>query len=537
MMLHIDGKEMARRPLAGPLASTRAPVSVGRNTEAAMRRSTVLIRDARIWSRALSAEELASPAPLRPDGLVLDVDLRTLAPRAREPWDYPKGDYWAFGGDFGDFPNDDNFCCNGLIQADRTGNPHLQEVKKVYQEVTVTPVRTDEGLVRVTNEHFFIDLSRFAASWKLEEDGRTLRAGTLGSLPIAPRQSREVQVPIGPYVPKPGAEAFLTVSFALAADAPWAPKGHVVAWDQLPLTVRPAAPAAPAALAAPEVSEDALAFTVAAGGARLRIGKRSGALESYVWNGRELIASPLVPNFWRAPTDNDRGNGMGNWAAVWRHAGHARKVLKWERAAGPGGAVRIAFDLKYPAGDTAGRIAYTVRGDGTVEVESEVTPKGRDLPVLPRIGLQMRMPAGLDRVEWFGRGPHESYRDRKTSAPVGIHRAAVSELIYEYVEPGENGNRCDVRWAAVTDGKGSGLKVTAPGLMEFSAWPYTQEALAAAFHPWEIRRAAEVTVNLDLGQMGVGGDDSWGARTHREYTLPPGKTYSHRIILQPVGGR
>jgi beta-galactosidase len=536
MRLSIDGKEMAKKALVGPIASTRAPVSIGRNTEVASRMSTVLIRDARIFARALSPEELAAPEKARAEGRVLDVDLRAIVPAAGKPWDNPAKLTWLFGGDFGDFPNDDNFCCNGLIQADRTPNPHLQEVKKVYSNVKVEPVRIEEGVLRVTNKNFFIDLSRFEASWKLEEDGAPVGSGSLGSLTIGPRESKEVAVPIGTVARKPGSEYFLTVSFALAADAPWAPKGHVVAWDQLPLPVVPIPPA-PAGAAPPKVPEiggDDAAFAISSGDVKIRIGKKSGALESYSFKGRELIASPLVPNFWRAPTDNDRGNGMPNWANAWRHAGHQRKVLKVERVEAPDAAA-IAADLRFPAGETTGRVIYKFYDGGRLEVEFSVTPKG-DLPVLPRIGLQMRMAPGFDRVAWFGRGPHENYWDRKTSAAVGVYRARVPELIHDYVEPQESGNRTDVRWAAFTDAKGFGLRARGQPAIEFSAWPYTQEAVAAAFHLHEIRWSAETTVNLDYRQMGVGGDDSWGARTHKEYTLPPGQTYSYRFVLEPLAG-
>ena len=146
------------------------------------------------------------------------------------------------------------------------------------------------------------------------------------------------------------------------------------------------------------------------------------------------------------------------------------------------------------------------------------------------------MPAGFERVAWFGRGPHENYWDRKTGAAVGRHESLVRDLIFEYVEPQENGHRTDVRWVTIADAAGFGFKASGFPALEFSAWPYTMEALQAAYHPWEIRRTAEITVNLDHRQMGVGGDDSWGARTHGEYTLPSNRTYTHRLRLEPLGG-
>ncbi|MBN1417304.1 MAG: DUF4981 domain-containing protein [Planctomycetes bacterium] len=523
--LFIDGRETAQASIAGPIASSRAPVSIGRNTEIASRRSSVLIRRARIHRGSVS-----------PDNLVLDVDLREVAPRERKPWDYGREWYWAFGGDFGDVPNDDNFCCNGLIQADRTANPHLHEVKKVYQEIKVSPVNLDEGLVRITNKHFFIDLSPFEATWRIDQDGTTIRSGTLDLPAIGPRESKDVKIPIASFERKPGAEYFLTVSFALARATRWAPAGHVVAWDQMPLSDRIPSPAAPASSgSAPDLASDGASFTVSGKDFRMRIGKASGAIESYAWKGRELLAAPIEPNFWRAPTDNDRGNNMVNWASAWASAGPRRTVSKIERVDGPAGAVRIAADMKLTAGDSTCRLVYTVFGDGRVDIEETLEPRG-DLPVIPRIGLQFRMPAGFDHVAWYGRGPHENYWDRKTSAAVGLYRARVADLIFEYVEPQENGQRTDVRWVTFTDEKGAGLKAYGFPTIEFSAWPYTMEALQAAYHPYEIRRSAESTVNLDYRQMGVGGDDSWGARTHPEYTLPANRPYTYTVRLEPLGG-
>jgi beta-galactosidase len=535
MRLFIDGVRAAERALAGPLGASRAPVSVGRNSAHAMRRSSVVIREARIYARALSAEELRGAAPRSSEGLVLDVDCRQAAPAERQPWDYARAEYFAFGGDFGDYPNDDNFCCNGLLHADRTPNPHLFEVKKVYQNIKVRPVDLGEGRVLVQNKHFFSDLAGFEALWKIEENGAALQSGSLGALAVEPGAEREVRIPFAPFARAPGAEYFLTVSFVLAADAPWAPKGHVAAWDQCPFAAEiPDPPAAPSSAPGLSVSHQN-GVLVRGADFSLRIGHESGALESYVWKGRELLAAPLVPNFWRAPTDNDRGTQMINWAAVWLTAAPRRVVTKCEALPGPADRAAIAAEMRFPAGESTGRVVYTVYGDGILDIEMTVDVRG-DLPVVPRIGLQMRLPAGFERVAWFGRGPHENYWDRKTGAAVGRYESLVRDLIFEYVEPQENGHRTDVRWVALTDAAGFGLKASGFPVLEFSAWPYTMEALQAAFHPWEIRRTAEVTVNLDYRQMGVGGDDSWGAPTHREYTLPPGRTYKHKLRLEPLGG-
>ncbi len=536
MLLYVDGTVLARKELRGTLGASPASVSIGRNTEFAIRRSSVLIREARIYGRALSPEELIGQQPRGAEGLLLDVDCRLTAPCEKKPWDYPCETYFAFGGDFGDFPNDDNFCCNGLIQSDRTVNPHLHEVKKVYQNIKVTPVDMETGRVFVTNKHFFTDLGAFDAAWRIEENGAVVQSGSLGRLALEPRATREVKIPFVKIARRPGVEYFLTVSFALASDTAWAPKGFVLAWDQLPFAEAiPVAPPPAAASAAPAVSKDEKCITVRGEGFSLRIDRRTGALESYTWRGKELLASPLVPNFWRAPTDNDRGNQMTNWAAVWYTAAARRTVTRCEERTGAGG-VQVAVDMQLPAGESTCKLLYTIDGGGLVDIEQTLDVRG-NLPAVPRMGLQLRLPSGFERVAWFGRGPHENYWDRKTSAAVGRYDSLVRDMIFEYVEPQENGQRTDVRWVAVTNADGYGFRASGCPVLEFSAWPYTQEALQAAYHPHEIRRTAETTVNLDYRQMGVGGDDSWGARTHPEYTLLPNKTYSHKIRLAPLGGK
>jgi beta-galactosidase len=411
----------------------------------------------------------------------------------------------------------------------------LFEVQKVYQNLKVTPVDPAQGKVRVTNKFFFTNADRFVATWKLERNGEPVADGRLPRLDIPPRESMELVVPVRAPAPQPGEEYFLTVAFALAEDTAWAQAGHVVAWDQLEWGSAPPAEALPAegTLAAVELRDDADTLAVTGSGFDVAFDRATGALTRFRAKGHDLLSAPLMPNFWRAPLDNDRGNGMPNRLAVWKQAGPGITLTGLEPRRIAADRVEITADYKVPAGQSTLRLSYLVLGDGRIRIDSTFTPSG-ELPEIPRIGLQARIPAALDNVAWYGRGPHESYVDRFTSAAVGQYQGTVADLIHHYVEPQENGNRIDVRWVSFTDGQGSGLRVQGMPLMAFSAWPYTQDELEAAMHPYEIPDGDAVTINLDSRQMGVGGDNSWGARPHAEYLIPPDRVYQYQIVLAPM---
>ncbi|HEY0379788.1 MAG TPA: glycoside hydrolase family 2 TIM barrel-domain containing protein [Pyrinomonadaceae bacterium] len=443
---------------------------------------------------------------------------------------------WAYGGDYGDRPNDGNGG-DGLIFADRRTQPELQEVKKVYQFIKVEPVDLARGRVRVRNKYMFADLSFVDGAWELAENGAVVARGKLPRLSTPAGQSEEVTLGLRPPAMKPGAEYFLKVTFALADNSPWAPQGHVVAWDQFAMPgAAPSPPAhVPKTAAKLTVTESDELVSLRGPAFFARIGKASGALEAYEVDGQPLIAGPLVPNFWRAPIDNDRGNQMAKRLGVWRTAGQERKVtsVTVERL-GPNSA-RVTAEAALPAAGSQTRTVYTIYGDGTIEVESALTPRGV-VPELPRVGMQVVIPGELRTVEWYGRGPHETYWDRRTGAAIGIYKSTVDELWTPYVEPQETGNRTDVRWVTFTNEAGAGLRAVGLPEIYFSAWPFPMSELERAKHSAEIQMSKDITVNLDYRQMGVGGDDSWGAQPHAEYKLPA-KPYQYKFRLEPVRGR
>ncbi|MBP1661241.1 MAG: lacZ 11, partial [Candidatus Aminicenantes bacterium] len=448
--------------------------------------------------------------------------------------------YWAFGGDYGpaDVPSDQNFCCNGLVGPDRTPHPALAEVKKVYQFVKILPSDLAAGKIALRNRYSFIGLDRFDLVWELAADGQPLAAGKIERPAVAPGGTGDIRLPLPRLRPEPGSERFLNLSLRTREASPGVPKGHVVAAEQLPLPVAPAAGAPPERDLPPLAVDDGPRFIRVAGpDFTVRFDKATGCLDSFVAGGRELVASGIEPNYWRGPTDNDFGNQMPRRLSVWRQASLYRDLKSIAvREAGPGrAAVAVAYVL---AGGAATQdLEYAIEGDGRVAVTGRLAFRaGAKLPEMPRFGLKMAVPAAFDRVQWFGRGPFENYADRKTAAFVGLHETTAGEP-FPYVSPQEYGNRTDTRWMAVRDSAGWGLLVAGDPVIEFSAHPHWPEDLTqvsrGSMHPPEIQKRDFVCLTLDAAQMGVGGDDSWGARVHPQYTLPA-VDRSFALVLRPL---
>ncbi len=532
LKLYLDGKLQAEHAHTGVMHHTADPVNIGRNSSHKDRLFSGAIDKVRIYNRALSAEALNRYKAAPPASAVLWIDfLEDEIITSTE-----KTAFWAYGGDYGDTPNDGNFCCNGVVMPDRTPNPSLYEVKKVYQYIKVKPVALRENVFKVRNKYDFISIDFADIAWELAEDGTVLQKGVMKPLDLAPRKETGIIIPFKKPKLKPGRDYQLKISFQLADDMIWAKRGHVVAWDQFKLFDSPDRVDADLTKApAVALSETDAAFVVKGNHFEIAVGKASGALESFVVQGKQLIAAPLVPNFWRAPIDNDEGNGMPRRLGVWRTAAAERKIVSVEAAKVTNSKVEITVKCTLPAGNSSYATRMTVYGTGDVIVQNSFTPGAGKLPDLPRFGMQCEIPGRLDRMRWYGRGPHESYWDRKTGAAFGAYESAVEDQIHVYVRPQENGNKTDVSWCAFTDANGFGLLAVGLPLLSVSAWPFTMEDLEKADHINELPRRGTITVNLDFKQMGVGGDNSWGARTHPEYTLPA-RAYRYSFRLRPLSG-
>ncbi len=448
-------------------------------------------------------------------------------------------EYFAYGGDFGDYPNDGNFLINGLISADRKPHPALNEYKKVLQPVKVTALNLLQGKVEITNKYHFTNLKSLAISWTLSEDGVTIQEGQIESLNLAPGQSGEVSVPFNTPALKAGAEYFLTLSFTQKSKTSWSDKGHQVACEQFKIPYK--VPQAPlldiASMPGIGLYQTDGCAVIDGSDFYIYFSKTEGKIKTLRYNDKELLKSGPVLNFWRAPTDNDHGGEDKSNERVWRIAGLDRMEQKTNKVTVKqlnDKQISIKVDAFIVAPGNANGfnalISYTICGSGDILIEADIDPVG-DMPILPKIGLQMTVAGDYDRFTWLGRGPHENYPDRKESALVGLYNSNVQDQYFPYVMPQENGAKSDVRWAALTNQKGEGLLTQAMPLLTVSALHYNTKDLELAKHTYDLKQRDDITLNLDFEMLGLGGDDSWTPMTvHPKYRVHPKKAqYSVRI--------
>lgn len=441
-------------------------------------------------------------------------------------------DIWAFGGDMGfvGIVNDSNFCANGLVAADRTPHPHLYEVKKVLQYIHFEPEAFTANKIRMTNRHDFIGLEGYTLRWAMECEGKAVQSGETDFPTVAPGRSACIELPLKP-LPADGKEYFLTLRAFTKQAAPMVPKGHEVAIEQWQLpTVPCAAPDAKQACAAPparlDIERSAEAVTLKNSNFRVVFSTRSGEMTELAYHGKNLIQAGLQPNFWRPLTDNDIPNGHLKRCATWRHAGRDARLLNFEVAEGqPVTTLTATYRMEEQESDL--HLIYKVCSDGNIQVTMHFVPGKKALGEMPRFGMRMILNPEYEQMEWMGRGPHESYADRKSSALIGRYQATVWEQYHPYVRAQETANHCDVRWVALRNAAGEGLLITGEEPLSVSAWNFPMEDLE--YRPSQVERRHGgslvkkelVWLNIDHRQMGVGGDNTWGAQVHPEYTITP----------------
>ncbi len=438
---------------------------------------------------------------------------------------------YGYGGDFDDRPHDGNFSGNGILFGDGSESPKTQAVRYHYQNIACE-VGADS--VCIHNRHLFTSTAAYDCVVTLARDGVTIARAALET-DVPPLHSRRYDLPLAPQT-QPG-EYAVTVSFLLREDTAWAPRGHEVAFGQGVYTVAGEAARRPHR-----------PLRVVRGGKNLGVhGEHFSALFSYALNGlvsyryggREMLKALPMPNFWRAPTDNDRGNRMPIRCGQWKLAslygnmsapGEARDPVVTE----DGETVHVRFHHALPTTPaSAVDVTYAVHPDGTIDVTLDFAPVS-GLSEMPEFGMMMKLDADYDQIRYYGMGPQECYCDRSGGAKLGIWRTSTQENMTPYLIPQECGNRTGVRWAEVTDVRGRGLRFTGEA-MEFSALPYTPHEIECAQHPDELPPVHYTVVRASLKQMGIAGDDSWGARTHPEYCIPADQpltfTFSFRGIV------
>jgi beta-galactosidase len=434
---------------------------------------------------------------------------------------------------------------DGLVNPDRTPQPEINEVKKVYQYVkfdlpdTLFPAQQQ---IKIRNTFSFQSLSPYKLIWRLQENGKNIQEGTIGTLTANAEQSQELSIPFkAPANPEPGALYYLDLSIQLEENTSWAQAGHEIAWHQVPVKI---------STSKPEIisyqGNTPLRLTLVRGKGITLVGqnfsasfdKKTARMTSFKYQGNEMLKSGLYANFFRVPTDNDEGGGEKSYAARWRAAGldSLRLMgsdLRVEKINPHVYKVSLVKSLQGKTGGFLISSIYTVYATGDIHMQNTFTPSGT-WPPLAKVGLQFKMPASFDQTTWFGKGPYETYADRNTGARVGLFSGKVDDQHFPYTMAQENGNKTDVRWVAITNAAGKGLIAISDSVFNVNVHNYTDEALIAAKKPGApLVKNTFTVVNLDLMQMGLGGDDSWSPRVHPEYLIPA-QVYSYSFRLKPI---
>lgn len=502
-------------------------------------------------------------------------------------------EYWAYGGDFGvNAPSDGNFLCNGLVNPDRGPHPAMAEVKYVHQNVGFEAVDAATGKFTITNRFYFTNLKKYQIHYSVLANNKTVRSGKV-SLDIAPQASKEFTVPVNGLKAQPGMEYFVNFSVTTTQPEPLIPTGYEIAYDQFQLPIQAEKDAYKPSGAALKTATQGDEYSVSSSKVNFVFDKKSGLVTSYKVDGTEYFKDGfgIQPNFWRAPNDNDYGNGAPKRLQVWKESSKNFKVtdvdvnnegkavtLKATYLLAAGNLYVVTYKI-YPSGIVNVNAKFTSTDMQAAETEaSEATRTATFTPggdaarkaasklEVPRIGVRFRLPAMMNNVQYFGRGPEENYIDRNHGTLVGVYKTTADKMYFNYVRPQENGHRTDTRWLALSSDKGNGLAIVADSLIGFNALrnaiedfdseealphPYqwnnfspeeaanhdekaARNVLRRMHHVNDITPRDFVEVCVDMKQQGVGGYDSWGSRPEPWYQIPANRDYDWGFTLVPV---
>lgn len=512
----------------------------------------------RVYSRALSLEEINAQNSTTPaiteksDDVLLWADFSGLTvDESSKPYDYYadtdahtnlysdeiKGNFYGYGGDSGESPNDNSFCVNGLVSPDRDVQPELYEVKYQYQSVWFTA--DDSKLlgetIDVYNENNFLNLNDFDVTWTLTEDGKAIGSGKLSAedTNLAGRESGTIKVPYRASMPeekKAGAEYYLNLSVQLKEDTEWAKAGHEVAYEQfqIPAEVTKVEPTVNTNVTVDESAEDVI--KVSGTDFSFEVEKATGTLKNYVYKGETLLTSGPVPNYWRGILNNDNGNYDGNWKNV------NKNVTASDIAVGTNDAGQKTIRVTLASASQANlkqTMVYKVDGSGAVTVDATVDATGTSLGRYIRIGTVMELPEGYENVEWYGNGPVEAMWDREDFATVGRYSNTVSGMFYPYLDTQDTGTVTGVKWISVTNPSAkSAMAIAATDTVEASALHFTVDDLDQAQHPYELTKLDSTILTVNYRSQGTG-NKSCGADTLSAYLLPNNKAYTYEYTMVP----
>jgi beta-galactosidase len=445
--------------------------------------------------------------------------------------------YWAYGGDLGgaELQNDNNFCLNGIVNPNRTPHPALFETKKVYQNIKFKLTNIETGEMEIKNMFDFTNLNTLNLSWQLLENGLEIASGSLPKIDVEPYQTKTVNIEL-PKLENDLSDYHLNVYVKEALGSDLIPVGHTIAYEQFELQKGRFITKLEDSRNDLESSTTDSILTISNTNVKVEFNTKSGMITQIDYGNGNILKKGITPNFWRAPTDNDFGFKMPNKLGVWKEATKNQVLLGLNEAKEDHVVfVRVSYNL--PAiQDAKVELNYKIASDGSIEVETKLNIVKEKLPILPRFGTNFIINDEFSNVKWLGRGPHENYQDRKTSALVGQYKAQVSDLYFPYSRPQENGYKTDTRWVTFLNQDGHGIKITALEHFSFSAHHQYNDDFDAGNtkqqrHTVDVVKRDFVNINIDKVQMGVGGDNSWGAMPHKKYQISPNNlSFKYRIL-------
>lgn len=499
--------------------------------------------------------------------------------------------FWTYGGDYGvNTPNDGNFCCNGIVSPDRTPHPAMAEVKYVHQNVAFEPVDPANGKFLVKNRFYFTNLQKYMISYTIKANGKTVKGGKM-SVNVEPQGSKEITIPVSGLKSKPGTEYFIYFNVTTTEPEPLIPVGHEIAYEQFCLPVEPGERTFATGGPTLKVSAEGNELSASSSKVSFVFDKKTGLVSSYKVGGTEYFKDGfgLQPNFWRAPNDNDYGNGNPKRLQVWKQSSKNFNVVdanivmdgkdavltaNYLLAAGnlyivtyrihPSGVVKADFTFTSTDMEAAKTEASEATLMATFTPGSDAARKAASKLEVPRIGVRFRLPAEMNQVEYFGRGPEENYVDRNAGTLIDLYKTTADNMYFPYVRPQENGHHTDTRWLTLNKKGGKGLTIYADKTIGFNALrnsveDFDGEETVSRPYQWLNRDAGElvhdeskakdqlprkthindisprnfVEVCVDMKQQGVAGYNSWGARPEPGYNIPANQEYKWGFTIVP----
>lgn len=443
---------------------------------------------------------------------------------------------WAFGGDMGDatFPNDSNFCTNGLIAADRTFHPHAFEVKKVYQNISFKAVEISNGLFEVKNKYQFITLNSFKFRYEYIVNGLVKQSDDLNLPEVLPLSKALFTLKL----PKnTNAEEYVRFIALSKGVNEMLPADYEVAWDQIELT-SPSAKIFTSKKSTGKVNfaENGNIINISSNKFQCTFSKEKGTINELKYDDQLILTKGFKLNFWRPSTDNDLGNNQTTRCRAWYKAGDERKVLNCIVTQN-NSSVIVNVDFAIEPAKSRLLTSYTFFANGEILIDNHFIAGNEAASEMPRFGMIAFLPGQYQNIEWYGRGPHENYWDRNESAAIGIYKSTVWEQYHPYVRAQETGNKTDVRWLALFNNSGKGILVLGEPTVFVNAQQFDPErityipGLNKRIHGGSITPEDQISLCIDYRQMGLGGDNTWGAKSHASYNLlPRNYNYSFRIL-------